>query len=317
METKPQEGKGELRSRSAQLSAHATRHVEMPWLQNYDSEVPETLPLPKQLLHELLSNAAREFPDRPALIFFGQKIGYRELDRLSNRFAHALSKLGIKKGDRVAIVLPNIPQCVIAFYGTLKAGAVVVLGSPLSNEIEIAYQVQHSGAQVLLTLSSYRALVERVCTSSNIRQVIYTNVREYLPVRQRVKLASLIDETGNTTRLATFKSNMPTTNAATGNDEGSTGLESVSTQPVMTAGQNSSKGSAQVTSIMRARASLHSTTWKQYDFQQLLRSQPMTHLSSGTDAHDLHFWHNRYPQGCYAFAWQPGCQCCANTSLDA
>ena len=145
----------------------------MPWLQYYDREVPESLPLPKQLLHDLLSNAAREFPDRTALIFFGQKIGYRELDRLSNRFAHALRKLGVKKGDRVAIVLPNIPQFVIAFYGILKAGAVVVLGSPLSNEAEIAYQLQHSGAQVLLTLSTYHSMVERICTTTDIKRVIY------------------------------------------------------------------------------------------------------------------------------------------------
>jgi long-chain acyl-CoA synthetase len=225
IEPKTQERKVDSRSRSTQLSVHAAHHAEMPWLQYYDREVPESLPLPKQLLHDLLSNAAREFPDRPALIFFGQKIGYHELDRLSNRFAHALRRLGVKKGDRVAIVLPNIPQFVIAFYGTLKAGAVVVLGSPLSNEAEIAYQLQHSGAQVLLTLFSYHAMVERVCTTNDIKQIIYSNVREYLPVRQRVKLASLIDESGK--------------------------------------------------------------AMKQYDFQQLLRSQPMTPLSSSTGEHDL------------------------------
>ena len=197
IEPKATEMKSEPRTRATQISPHAARHAEMPWLQYYDREVPESLPLPKQLLHDLLSNAAREFPDRAALIFFGQKIGYRELDRLSNRFAHALRKIGVKKGDRVAIVLPNIPQFVIAFYGILKAGAIVVLGSPLSNEAEIAYQLQHSGAQVLLTLSTYHSMVERVCASTDIKRVIYSNVREYLPVRQRVKLASLIDESGN------------------------------------------------------------------------------------------------------------------------
>jgi long-chain acyl-CoA synthetase len=229
IEPKATESKSESRTRPAQLSAHATRHAEKPWLQSYDREVPESLPLPKQLLHDLLSNAAREFPDRAALIFFGQKIGYRELDRLSNRFAHALRMLGVKKGDRVAIVLPNIPQFVIAFYGILKAGAVVVVGSPLSNEAEIAYQLQHSGAQVLLTLSSYQAMVERVCITTEIRRVIYSDVREYLPVRQRVKLA-------------------------------------------IPAGDQAPSSKA---------------TWKQHDFQQLLRSQPMTPLSSGTDEHEL------------------------------
>ncbi len=240
IEPKVKEGKSESRIRPAQLSVHTTRHAEMPWLQYYDREVPESLPLPKQVLHDLLSNAAREFPDRPALIFFGQRIGYRELERLSNRFAHALLRLGVKKGDRVAIVLPNIPQFVIAFYGILKAGAVVVLGSPLSNEAEIAYQLQHSGAQVLLTLSSYHAMVERVCTTTNIKRVIYSNVREYLPVRQRIKLASLIDESGNAIHLSNTQSSTP----------------------VFPSGVI-------------------------YDFQQLLRSQPMTPLSSGTDKDDL------------------------------
>jgi len=176
---------------------HAARLVEMPWLQNYDSGVPEQIPLPKQLLHEMLSNAAHDFPDRPAIIFFGQKISYRELDLLSNRFAHALRELGIKSGDRVAIVLPNVPQCVIAFYGTLKAGATVVLGSPLSNEKEIHYQLLDSGAQVILTLQTYHTVVERVCTNTSIRHAIYTDVREYLPLRQRVLLASFIDTTAN------------------------------------------------------------------------------------------------------------------------
>jgi len=229
IEPKPTDGKSESRTRSSQSSANAARYAEMPWLQYYDREVPESLPLPKQLLHDLLSNAAREFPDRAALIFFGQKIGYRELDRLSNRFAHALRRLGVKKGDRIAIVLPNIPQFVIAFYGILKASAVVVLGSPLSNEAEIAYQLQHSGAHVLLTLSSYHAMVERVCTTTDIKRVIYSNVREYLPVRQRVKIASLTQK----------------------------------------------------------RVPMSKPTWKQYDFQQLLHSQPISPLSSDSDEHDL------------------------------
>src|SRR6266849_4771560 len=176
-------------------AVHAARLIAMPWLQNYDSGVPEQIPLPEQLLHDMLSNAAREFPDRPAIIFFGQKISYRELDLLSNRFAHALQEAGIQVGDRVAIMLPNVPQCINAFYGTLKARAVVVLGSPLSNEKEIHYQLHDSGAQVLLTLETYRHIVERVFVGTSIKHVIYTGVREYLPVHQRVLLASFIDGT--------------------------------------------------------------------------------------------------------------------------
>ena len=96
---------------------------EAPWLQAYDPDVPEEIPTPQVLAHDFLSNSAAEFPDRTALHFFGQKISYRELDLLSNRCAHALRGLGLQRGDRVAVILPNVPQCVIAFYGVLKAGA--------------------------------------------------------------------------------------------------------------------------------------------------------------------------------------------------
>src|SRR5207302_9894890 len=162
-------------------------------LQDCEADLPHSLPASKQLLHDFLSNAVRDYPHRPALIFFGQKIRYSELDLVSNRFAHALRSLAVKSGDRVAILLPNAPQCIIAFYGTLKAGAVVVLGSPLSNEEEIGYQLQNSGAQVLLTLNSYREMVERICVDTSIKHVIYTDVREYLPMRQRVLIASLVE----------------------------------------------------------------------------------------------------------------------------
>src|SRR6266516_278848 len=247
IEPKVKEGKSESRIRPAQVSVHTTSHAEMPWLQYYDREVPESLPLPKQVLHDLLSNAAREFPDRPALIFFGQRIGYRELERLSNRFAHALRRLGVKKGDRVAIVLPNIPQFVIAFYGILKAGAVVVLGSPLSNEAEIAYQLQHSGAQVLCTLSLYHAMVERVCTTNDIKQIIYSNVREYLPLRQRVKLASLIDESGNAIRLPHAQTSTSSATASdidfTNEDGNLHAVSQDSAQLIMSTDQNASRSS--------------------------------------------------------------------------
>ncbi|MGZ3623335.1 MAG: alpha/beta fold hydrolase [Ktedonobacteraceae bacterium] len=290
IEPKASVSKSEPHTRATQLSPYASRHAEMPWLQYYDREVPESLPLPKQLLHDLLSNAAREFPDRAALIFFGQKIGYRELDRLSNRFAHALRKLGIQKGDRVAIVLPNIPQFVIAFYGILKAGAVVVLGSPLSNEGEIAFQLQHSGAQVLLTLSTYHSMVERICATTAIKQVIYSNVREYLPVGQRVKLASLIDESGNAEHGSRSQSRtLASQTGITSNDRELLAVSAPSTQLSESTEQNDSKTRilVEAVSVSREQVSFSKPTWKQYDFQQLLRSQPMFALNSNTVVNDL------------------------------
>jgi long-chain acyl-CoA synthetase len=180
--------------RIAQKVSFAAQHSDMPWLNHYESGVPALVPQPKQLLHELLSTSAAAFPRRPAIFFFDQQIRYRELDLLSTRFAHALRGMGIKTSDRVAIVLPNIPQCVIAFYGALKAGAVIVFGNPLLQEQELHRQLQDSGARVLLTLESLQDVTKRVCVDTNITQVIYTNIREYLPSRQRDTLMHLIKE---------------------------------------------------------------------------------------------------------------------------
>lgn len=197
------------------LGNRSPRRFDMPWLQSYDNEVPEQMPVPGQLLFEMLSHAAHDFPHRPALVFFGQKIGYRELDLLSNRFARALRQHGIQAGERVAILLPNIPQCVIAFYGILKAGAIVVLGSPLSTAEEISAQLRDSGACTLLTLTSYRALAASLARTTELREIIYTDVREYLPLYRRVLLASLIEgpsgqqEPGNSSSLHSAEASVP------------------------------------------------------------------------------------------------------------
>jgi len=231
--------------------AHMARHIEMPWLQSYDSDVSEEVPQPKQLVHDMLSNAARDFTDCPAIIFFAQKISYRELDLLSNRFAHALQGLGLKAGDRVMVTLPNVPQCVIAFYGTLKAGGTVVFGSPLSTEEEVRYQLRHSGAQILLTLESYRTVVERVCADTDVKHVIYTDVREYLPIRPRLLLASLIE------------GHLP------GRPQGSPlPYDGSATEGVYGRGDPCGRPGS-------------------YSFQQLLRRQPTTPMDSGTTSKSL------------------------------
>ncbi len=242
---------------------HAARVAEMPWLQYYDRGVPESLPTPRQLLHDLLNNAAQEFPERPALIFFGQKIGYRELDRISNRCAHALRGLGVQKGTRVAIILPNVPQYVIGVYGTLKAGGVVVLGSPLSNEEEITYQLRHSEAQVLLTLAAYRPLVERICATTSIQHIIFTDAREYLPVRQRLLLANLLDKEV-ISRDAIDRARSPQ----------SAGIEAPA------------DGMAGASQRAPGHVSRHHQ-WKTHEFQHMLRSQPATLIACDATSNDL------------------------------
>ncbi len=257
-------------------SALATRLSEMPWLQHYDSDVPEQLPMPKQLLHEMFSNAARDFPGRAAIIFFGQKMSYRELDAQSNRCARAFQELNIHVGDRVAILLPNIPQCVIAFFGVLKAGAIVVIGSPLSNEDEIAYQLRDSEAKVLLTLTSYRGMVERVCAGSSIKQVIYTDVREYLPMPQRVLIASLVE------------GSEPHSQGSTGNMTGMADVDTASEEAHKAeAKQNGHKEEEQPQGTKEAAVLLPKTPYREISFQQLLRKQETGPLDSGTTTTDL------------------------------
>jgi len=241
------------------------RYAAAPWLLSYDADVPEQIPLPRTLLHDLLSNAAGDFPDHPALIFFGQKISYRELDALSNRFAHALRSLGVGKGDRVAVVLPNTPQCVIAFYGALKAGAVVVLGSPLSTEAEIAAQIKDAGARVLLTLASYQSLARHVA-AVGVARIIFTDVREYLPLAQRVAIARLI------------ASAVPATQAVLG-DGGA--------NPMETPSPSAAPGAISTGTPTVAGAPSADGTVTTHSFQQLLRSQPTTALDSGTTSDDL------------------------------
>jgi long-chain acyl-CoA synthetase len=257
IDARQQQASGGLPARSPALPVNATRLAEMPWLLHYDSGVPESLPLSRQLLPDMLNNAAHDFPERAALIFFGQKIGYRELDRISNRFAHALRSMGVQKGERVAIILPNVPQFVIGVYGALKAGSVVVLGSPLSNEQEIAYQLQHSGAQVLLTLTAYHPLIERICTGSSIKHIIFTDAREYLPLRQRVMLANLIDKE-----------------------------VSPPSEPAQIAQDQKAETGPGNHSIAPARVQ-HNRQWKEHAFQQVLHSQPASLIDSGASSDDL------------------------------
>jgi long-chain acyl-CoA synthetase len=186
----------EARAPLGPAQAEAASPARALWRQYYDPDTPDTVPTPSQPLDGLLTNAAREFPSRPALIFFGQRISYQELDRLCDRMAHALRARGLRPGDRVAIILPNIPQCVIAFYGALRAGAVVALGSPLSSEEEIAHQLADSGARVLVTLANYRAMCERLGARAGVtlEDIIYTDAREYLPLRRRLPLARLASD---------------------------------------------------------------------------------------------------------------------------
>jgi len=159
-----------------------------PWLLHYEDGVPFTLQYPTQPLFTMLDIAARRFPRATATRYYGSALSYRSLRRQVNRFANGLTAHGIKKGDRVALLLPNCPQFVIGYFGALKAGAVVVNLNPWSDAAELKHHLQDSGARVLLTLHQNYALVSRLQTETALEHIILTGLDEYVSQVRRYLL---------------------------------------------------------------------------------------------------------------------------------
>src|SRR5258708_22960201 len=154
----------------------------MRWLARYDPGVPRSLvPYPETTLLELLGETARRRPAHPFTLFKGARLGAGALGRLSDAFAAALLSLGIRKGDRFAVLLPNCPQFLIAELGAWKAGAVLVPLNPIYGEEELARPLLATGAEVLLTLNLFYPRVKAVQARTVLRLVIPTSIKEYLP----------------------------------------------------------------------------------------------------------------------------------------
>jgi long-chain acyl-CoA synthetase len=150
-----------------------------PWFRLWPTDVPKNLEYPKVPLHAILEKTAKKHPEKAAIAYFEREINYVELDSLSNQFAGALRALGVKKGDRVAVFLPNIPQFVIAYFGVLKAGAVLTAISPLHKEREVEYQLTDSEAETIVALDSLYPIVEKVWSKTSLKNVIITSLEEY------------------------------------------------------------------------------------------------------------------------------------------
>ncbi|MBO9343547.1 MAG: long-chain fatty acid--CoA ligase [Roseiflexus sp.] len=156
-----------------------------PWLAWYDPGVPAGIVVPDSTLPDLLATAAREYPAAPAILFYGRVIDYAIFDRLATRFAVALRNAGVAPGERVALVLPNIPQAPVAYYGALRAGAIVVLTNPIFEAGGLVRQLTDAGATTLVALSMFHPLVMAVRERASVHRVIYTNLKEFLPPGQR------------------------------------------------------------------------------------------------------------------------------------
>jgi long-chain acyl-CoA synthetase len=156
-----------------------------PWLQHYPPDVPRAIDLPELSLPELLSRAAQEFPGVAAIRFYGHTLTYAQLDALASRCAMAFGSAGMGAGERVALLLPNVPQAVICYYGALRAGATVVLANPVFEAGALIRQIEDSQAAAIVALSMFHPLVAQVRARTQLRQVVYTNLKEYLPGTQR------------------------------------------------------------------------------------------------------------------------------------
>jgi long-chain acyl-CoA synthetase len=161
--------------------------MEKCWLKHYDRGVAHTLkPYPETTLVDVMSVAAKEKSAHPALFFKGGSLSYAQVELLSNTLAVALIKLGIQKGDRVVLMLPNCPQWVIGELATWKAGAVVVPVSPLLAEPEVKRTLIDCGAKVALVLTPFYSKIKAAQANTPLHHVIATNIKEYLPWPLRI-----------------------------------------------------------------------------------------------------------------------------------
>ncbi len=166
--------------------------MDKPWLKKYEPGVRAQLDYPPVPMHHVLDTTASKYPDRAATIFGGvvhqlggrlmdAKLTFKQLNEHANRLANALSAMGVKKGDRVAIYLPNCPQYIISYYAILKLGGIVAPNNPMYVARELEFQLNDSGAETIICLSRFYPTVAKVRANTQVKNVIVTNVKEYFP----------------------------------------------------------------------------------------------------------------------------------------
>jgi long-chain acyl-CoA synthetase len=163
--------------------------MDKPWLAHYDDGVPATLDYPDVTLPQVLDESARTYPDQSALnlvlrylgpVQIGARLSYRQLVEQVDGFASALAALGVRRGDRVALMLPNLPQFVIGFYGTLKLGAIAVNTNPTYTAREIERQLSDAGAETAVLFSPLFARLREVQARTKVKRVIVTDIADYI-----------------------------------------------------------------------------------------------------------------------------------------
>ena len=158
------------------------KYEDKPWLAHYERGVPENIDYEQITLPEYLENSARRYPKRTAIICEGLKISYGRLNEMANRFSACLSALGVGKGGRVAILLPNVIPCVVSYYATLKIGAIAVMCNPQHTDRELLFQFQDSAATVLITMDLLANRMIALRPKTELKQIIHTSFGDYLPL---------------------------------------------------------------------------------------------------------------------------------------
>ncbi|UAL51242.1 AMP-binding protein [Bacillus sp. OVS6] len=155
--------------------------VQKPWLHLYPEEIPHYAEIDNKPLQSYLAQAAQEFPTKTAIHFLGKELTFTEIYEQSLKLAAYLQELGLKKDERVSIMLPNCPQAVIAYYGILFAGGIVVQTNPLYMERELEYQLNDSDAKYIITLDLLYPRVSKMKALTSIEHIIATSIKDYLP----------------------------------------------------------------------------------------------------------------------------------------
>lgn len=150
---------------------------EKKWLSVYPDSISKEIKVPEFPMQRILQNACQAYPNNTAITFYGRKISYQELFHASQAFASALQKKGVQKGDRVAIMLPNCPQYVIAYYGSLTTGAIITQINPMLVERELQHILQDSGAETIVVLDGLYPKVKSVQQYANVKNIIAVSLQ--------------------------------------------------------------------------------------------------------------------------------------------
>ena len=158
-----------------------TPYQDKPWLSSYGEGIPFHVDYEKIFLTDFLDRSVKRFPGNNALNFQGFKLTYRETDRMVKSMAAWLKSLGVVKGDRVAILLPNVIPCMVGYYAIMRLGAICVMNNPLYTDRELLHQFNDSGARVLITLDLLANRMIALRDKTSIKEIVYTSIGDYLP----------------------------------------------------------------------------------------------------------------------------------------